>query len=231
MLKEKVEYSANRYFSTMEQFDSEKNFGDISPWIFNFYKGDMVGATIIAEPPMYEKKQEAFMHILNLLSFDKFDYVTISLDTWFTKQPIEDPDFSIAPSESIDREEAIITLGATKDNLEQSMLIYGRNDNGEIFEKEHITDGAGGFEGWMQDMVLKAMNFPVTMEQLIVMAKDNTDIFDDDINKPTSEIINTLKQEWIELLTDNGCMVAFSEACTEFNQLDGYEIVDFREEE
>lgn len=231
MLKEKVEYSANRYFSTMEKFDSEKNFGDISPWIFNFYKGDMIGATIMAEPPNAEEKKEAFMHILNLLTFDKFDYVTISLDTWFTKENKEDVDFSIAPSESINKEEAIITLGATKDALEQSMLIYGRNDNGEIYEKEHITDSAVGFDGWMQEIILKAMNFPLTMEQLVLVAKDDTKIFDDVSDMPMSQILNNLKQEWINFLTQNNCMVAFSDVCTTFSELDGYEIVDFREEE
>lgn len=231
MLKEKVEYSANRYFSTMEKFDSEKNFGDISPWIFNFYKGDMIGATIMAEPPHADQKEEAFMHILNLLTFDKFDYVTISLDTWFTKQPADDPDFSIAPSESLDREEAIITLGATRDELEESMLIYGRDDNGCIYEKEHIKTGMGSFDGWMQEMVLKAMNFPLTMEQLVLVAQDDTEIFDDVSDMPMSQIINNLKQEWINLLTQNNCMVAFSDVCTGFSELDGYDIVDFREEE
>ncbi len=229
MLKEKVKYSANRYFDTMEKFDSEKNFGDISPWIFNFYKGNVVGATIMAEPPEIDRKQDAFMHILNLLTFDKFDAVTISMDTWFTKQPADDPDFSIAPSESLDKEEAIITLGATKDELEQSMLIYGRDDNGEIFEKEHILEDASSFEGWMQEIVMRGMNFPVNMETLVHMAKENTEIFKEE-DRPIDEIIVSLKQEWINLLTENGCVVAFSEACTEFNELDGYDIVDFEEE-
>ena len=229
MLKEKVKYSATRYFDNMERFDSEKNFGDISPWIFNFYKGDVIGATIMAEPPEYEKKQEAFMHILNLLTFDKFDCVTISMDTWFTKQPADDPDFSIAPSESLDKEEAIITLGATKDDIKQSMLIYGRDDDGSIYEKEHILEDASSFEGWMQDMVMKGMNFPVNMETLVYMAKENTDIFKGE-DRPIEEIIHALKQEWIDLLTSNGCVVAFSEACTEFENLDGYDIVDFEEE-
>ena len=229
MLKEKVKNSADKYFYTMEKFDSEKNFGEISPWIFNFYKGNVVGATIMAEPPEVERKQDAFMHILNLLTFDKFDCVTISMDTWFTKQSADDPDFSIAPSESLDKEEAIITLGATKDELEQSMLIYGRDDNGVIYEKEHITEGAGSFEGWMQDMVTKGMNFQINMETLVYMAKENTEIFKGE-DRPIDEIILALKQEWIDLLTANGCVVAFSEACTEFNDLDGYDIVDFEEE-
>ena len=230
MLKEKVKYSANRYFDTMEKFDSQKNFGDISPWIFNFYKGDVIGATIMAEPPEYEKKQEAFMHILNLLTFDKFDAVTISMDTWFTKQDVDNPDFSIAPSESLNREEAIITLGATRDELEQSMLIYGRDDNGDIFEKEHIVEDASSFEGWMQEIVTRGMNFPVNMETLVHMAKENTDIFKEE-DRPINEIIFALKQEWIDLVTSNGCVVAFSDACTEFNELDGYDEVVFGEEE
>lgn len=229
MLQEKVRNSADKYFYTMEKFDSEKNFGEISPWIFNFYKGNVVGATIMAEPPEIDRKQDAFMHILNLLTFDKFDAVTISMDTWFTKQPADNPDFSIPPSASLDKEEAIITLGATKDELEQSMLIYGRDDDGSIYEKEHILENASSFEGWMQDMVMKGMNFQVNMETLVYMAKENTDIFKGE-DRPIEEIIHALKQEWIDLLTDNGCVVAFSEACTEFNNLDGYDIVDFEEE-
>lgn len=229
MLQEKVRNSADKYFYTMEKFDSEKNFGEISPWIFNFYKGNVVGATIMAEPPEIDRKQDAFMHILNLLTFDKFDAVTISMDTWFTKQPADNPDFSIPPSASLDKEEAIITLGATKDELEQSMLIYGRDDDGSIYEKEHILENASSFEGWMQDMVMKGMNFQVNMETLVYMAKENTDIFKGE-DRPIEEIIHALKQEWIDLLTDNGCVVAFSEACTEFNDLDGYDIVDFEEE-
>jgi len=230
MLKEKVERSANKYFETMEKFDSEKNFGEISPWIFNFYKGNVVGATIMAEPPEIDRKEDAFMHILNLLTFDKFDCVTISMDTWFTKQEEDNPDLSIAPSECLDKEEAIITLGATKDELEQSMLIYGRDDNGVIYEKEHITEGAGTFEGWMQEMTMKAMNFPINMETLVHMAKEQTDIFKEE-DRPMDEILMGLKQEWIEMLTSNGCMVAFSEACTEFEMLDGWEEVVFGEEE
>ncbi len=229
MLQEKVRNSADKYFYTMEKFDSEKSFGEISPWIFNFYKGNVVGATIMAEPPEIDRKQDAFMHILNLLTFDKFDCVTISMDTWFTKQPADDPDFSIAPSESLDKEEAIITLGATKDDIKQSMLIYGRDDDGSIYEKEHILEDASSFEGWMQDMVMKGMNFPVNMETLVYMAKENTDIFKGE-DRPIEEIIHALKQEWIDLLTSNGCVVAFSEACTEFENLDGYDIVDFEEE-
>lgn len=229
MLQEKVRNSADKYFYTMEKFDSEKNFGEISPWIFNFYKGNVVGATIMAEPPEIDRKQDAFMHILNLLTFDKFDAVTISMDTWFTKQPADNPDFSIPPSASLDKEEAIITLGATKDELEQSMLIYGRDDDGSIYEKEHILENASSFEGWMQDMVMKGMNFQVNMETLVYMAKENTEIFKGE-DRPIEEIIHALKQEWIDLLTDNGCVVAFSEACTEFNDLDGYDIVDFEEE-
>ena len=229
MLQEKVKNSADKYFYTMEKFDSEKNFGEISPWIFNFYKGNVVGATIMAEPPEIDRKQDAFMHILNLLTFDKFDTVTISMDTWFTKQPADDPDFSIAPSESLDKEEAIITLGATKDEMQQSMLIYGRDDNGSIYEKEHIHHEDCSFEGWMQDMVMKGMNFPVNMETLVYMAKENTEIFKGE-DRPIEEIIHALKQEWIDLLTSNGCVVAFSEACTEFENLDGYDIVDFEEE-
>lgn len=229
MLQEKVRNSADKYFYTMEKFDSEKNFGEISPWIFNFYKGNVVGATIMAEPPEIDRKQDAFMHILNLLTFDKFDAVTISMDTWFTKQPADNPDFSIPPSASLDKEEAIITLGATKDELEQSMLIYGRDDDGSIYEKEHILENASSFEGWMQDMVMKGMNFQVNMETLVYMAKENTDIFKGE-DRPIEEIIHALKQEWIDLLTANGCVVAFSEACTEFNDLDGYDIVDFEEE-
>lgn len=229
MLQEKVRNSADKYFYTMEKFDSEKNFGEISPWIFNFYKGNVVGATIMAEPPEIDRKQDAFMHILNLLTFDKFDAVTISMDTWFTKQPADNPDFSIPPSASLDKEEAIITLGATKDELEQSMLIYGRDDDGSIYEKEHILENASSFEGWMQDMVMKGMNFQVNMETLVYMAKENTEIFKGE-DRPIEEIIHALKQEWIDLLTDNGCVVAFSEACTEFNNLDGYDIVDFEEE-
>lgn len=229
MLQEKVRNSADKYFYTMEKFDSEKNFGEISPWIFNFYKGNVVGATIMAEPPEIDRKQDAFMHILNLLTFDKFDAVTISMDTWFTKQPADNPDFSIPPSASLDKEEAIITLGATKDELEQSMLIYGRDDDGSIYEKEHILENASSFEGWMQDMVMKGMNFQVNMETLVYMAKENTDIFKGE-DRPIEEIIHALKQEWIDLLTANGCVVAFSEACTEFNNLDGYDIVDFEEE-
>lgn len=229
MLQEKVRNSADKYFYTMEKFDSEKNFGEISPWIFNFYKGNVVGATIMAEPPEIDRKQDAFMHILNLLTFDKFDAVTISMDTWFTKQPADNPDFSIPPSASLDKEEAIITLGATKDELEQSMLIYGRDDDGSIYEKEHILENASSFEGWMQDMVMKGMNFQVNMETLVYMAKENTEIFKGE-DRPIEEIIHALKQEWIDLLTANGCVVAFSEACTEFNDLDGYDIVDFEEE-
>tara|TARA_Y100000004_G_scaffold173400_1_gene211226 strand:+ start:1326 stop:2015 length:690 start_codon:yes stop_codon:yes gene_type:complete len=229
MLQEKVRNSADKYFYTMEKFDSQRSFGEISPWIFNFYKGNMVGATIMAEPPEIDRKQDAFMHILNLLTFDKFDCVTISMDTWFTKQPADDPDFSIAPSESLDKEEAIITLGATKDDIKQSMLIYGRDDDGGIYEKEHILEDASSFEGWMQDMVMKGMNFPVNMETLVYMAKENTDIFKGE-DRPIEEIIHALKQEWIDLLTSNGCVVAFSEACTEFENLDGYDIVDFEEE-
>lgn len=229
MLQEKVRNSADKYFYTMEKFDSEKNFGEISPWIFNFYKGNVVGATIMAEPPEIDRKQDAFMHILNLLTFDKFDAVTISMDTWFTKQPADNPDFSIPPSASLDKEEAIITLGATKDELEQSMLIYGRDDDGSIYEKEHILENASSFEGWMQDMVMKGMNFQVNMETLVYMAKENTEIFKGE-DRPIEEIIHALKQEWIDLLTANGCVVAFSEACTEFNNLDGYDIVDFEEE-
>jgi len=231
MLKEKVKHSSSKYFETMEVMDSRKNFEDMSPWIFNFYKGDDVGCTIVAQPPEFDKKQEAFMHILNLLTFDKFDYVTVSLDTWFVKQDKDNPNFNIRPSESLEREEAIITLGASSDELEQAMLIYGRNDNGKIYEKEHITEGSSNFEGWMQEVILKAMNFPVTMEELVVMAKNNTEIFDDVKDKPTSELIHNLKQEWINLLTENNCMIAFSESCDSFNELEGYEAIYINGEE
>ena len=156
MLKEKIVRSSNRYFETMEMLDSKKDFGEISPWIFNFYKGNVIGATIMAEPPSQKQKQEACMHILNLLSFDKFDTVTISMDTYFTKQSKEDfeddSDTDVMPSESPNREEAIITIGATKNDIDQSMLVYGRNDDGSVYEKEHITEqGVSG--GWMQELM------------------------------------------------------------------------------
>jgi hypothetical protein len=81
----------------------------------------------------------------------------------------------------------------------------------------------------MQEIVMRGMNFPVNMETLVHMAKENTEIFKEE-DRPINEIIVALKQEWINLLTANGCVVAFSEACTEFNDLDGYDIVDFEEE-
>jgi len=231
MLKETIERSAVKYFETMEKFDSEQNFGESSPWIFNFYKGNLIGATIMAEPPHPDDKEEAFKHILNLLTFDKFDMVTINMDSWLAKQEMkdgEDVPFE-RPSEAIDREECIITLGATKSEIEQSMMIYGRNDDGTIYEKEHIVGGS--FEGWMQEMVQTAMNFQINMETLVYMAMESTDIFDDVKEKGMPEILRGLKEEWINLLTSNNCMVAFSDVVTEFNDLDGYDIVDFGEQE
>lgn len=229
MLLDTIEKSANRYFETMERFDSNQSFGDCSPWIFNFYKGKVIGATIIAHPPHEDDKEQAFQHILNLLTFDKFDMVTINMDTWMMKTPQDDPDFDTRPSEALDREEAIVTLGATADEIEQSMMIYGRNDDGSIYEKEHIVGGT--FDGWMQQAVKQAMNFQINMETLVYMAMESTDIFDDVKETPMSEIIRNLKQEWINLLTSNDCMVAFSEVTSSFNDLDGYDIVDFSEEE
>lgn len=234
MLKEKIITSSNRYFETMEKFESNRDFGDMSPWIFNFYKGNVIGATIMAEPPSQKEKQEACMHILNLLAFDKFDAVTISVDTYFTKQSKEDfedngaPD--LMPSESLDRQEAIVTIGATKNDIDQSMLIYGRNDDGSIYEKEHITDqGIAG--GWMQELLHKAMRFDISMEQMIRFARSETDIFKEDEGIEDEVLFNNLKQEWIDLLTEARCIIAFSEVTTSFNDLDGYSIVDFSEEE
>lgn len=234
MLKEKIITSSNRYFETMEKFESNRDFGDMSPWIFNFYKGNVIGATIMAEPPSQKEKQEACMHILNLLAFDKFDAVTISVDTYFTKQSKEDfedngaPD--LMPSESLDRQEAIVTIGATKNDIDQAMLIYGRNDDGSIYEKEHITDqGVAG--GWMQELLHKAMRFDISMEQMIRFARSETDIFKEDEGVEDEVLFNNLKQEWIDLLTEARCIIAFSEVTTSFNDLDGYSIVDFSEEE
>ncbi len=232
MLKEKIIRSSNRYFETMEKFESDKDFGDMSPWIFNFYKGNVIGATIMAEPPSQKEKQQACMHILNLLSFDKFDVVTISMDTYFTKQSTEDFEDNglkdVMPSESPNREEAIITIGATKNDIDQSMLVYGRNDDGSVYEKEHITDqGTSG--GWMQELLLKNMNMDITMEQLIKFARSETDIFDGDEDVEDEVLINNIKQEWIDMLTENDCVVAFSEVTTSFNDLNGYSIVDFSE--
>ena len=232
MLKEKIVRSSNRYFETMEMLDSKKDFGDISPWIFNFYKGNVIGATIMAEPPSQKQKQEACMHILNLLSFDKFDTVTISMDTYFTKQSKEDfeddSDTNVMPSESPNREEAIITIGATKNDIDQSMLVYGRNDDGSVYEKEHITEqGVSG--GWMQELLFKSMRMDITMEQMIRFARSETDIFDEDEGVEDEVLINNIKQEWIDLLTQSDCIVAFSEVTTSFNDLDGYSIVDLSE--
>jgi hypothetical protein len=216
----------------MEMLDSKKDFGDISPWIFNFYKGNVIGATIMAEPPSQKQKQEACMHILNLLSFDKFDTVTISMDTYFTKQSKEDfeddSDTNVMPSESPNREEAIITIGATKNDIDQSMLVYGRNDDGSVYEKEHITEqGVSG--GWMQELLFKSMRMDITMEQMIRFARSETDIFDEDEGVEDEVLINNIKQEWIDLLTQSDCIVAFSEVTTSFNDLDGYSIVDLSE--
>lgn len=232
MLKEKIVRSSNRYFETMEMLDSKKDFGEISPWIFNFYKGNVIGATIMAEPPSQKQKQEACMHILNLLSFDKFDTVTISMDTYFTKQSKEDfeddSDTNVMPSESPNREEAIITIGATKNDIDQSMLVYGRNDDGSVYEKEHITEqGTSG--GWMQELLFKSMRMDITMEQMIRFARSETDIFDEDEGVEDEVLINNIKQEWIDLLTQSDCVVAFSEVTTSFNDLDGYSIVDLSE--
>lgn len=232
MLKEKIVNSSTKYFETMEKLDSAKDFGEMSPWIFNFYKGNVIGATIMAEPPSQEQKQEACLHILNLLSFDKFDAVTISMDTYFTKQDKEDFDNGntpdIMPSESPNREEAIITIGATKNDIDQSMLVYGRDDNGDIYEKEHITEqGTSG--GWMQELLWKCMRMDITMEQMIRFARSETDIFDDDEDVEDEVLINNIKQEWIDLLTQSDCIVAFSEVTTSFNDLDGYSIVDLSE--
>jgi hypothetical protein len=232
MLKEKIVESSNKYFETMEMLDSKKDFGDISPWIFNFYKGNVIGATIMAEPPSQKQKQEACMHILNLLSFDKFDTVTISMDTYFTKQSKEDfendSDTDVMPSESPNREEAIITIGATKNDIDQSMLVYGRNDDGSVYEKEHITEqGVSG--GWMQELLFKCMRMDITMEQMIRFARSETDIFDEDEDVEDEVLINNIKQEWIDLLTQSDCIVAFSEVTTSFNDLDGYSIVDLSE--
>ena len=232
MLKEKIVRSSNRYFETMEMLDSKKDFGEISPWIFNFYKGNVIGATIMAEPPSQKQKQEACMHILNLLSFDKFDTVTISMDTYFTKQSKEDfeddSDTNVMPSESPNREEAIITIGATKNDIDQSMLVYGRNDDGSVYEKEHITEqGVSG--GWMQELLFKSMRMDITMEQMIRFARSETDIFDEDEGVEDEVLINNIKQEWIDLLTQSDCVVAFSEVTTSFNDLDGYSIVDLSE--
>lgn len=232
MLKEKIVRSSNRYFETMEMLDSKKDFGEISPWIFNFYKGNVIGATIMAEPPSQKQKQEACMHILNLLSFDKFDTVTISMDTYFTKQSKEDfeddSDTDVMPSESPNREEAIITIGATKNDIDQSMLVYGRNDDGSVYEKEHITEqGTSG--GWMQELLFKSMRMDITMEQMIRFARSETDIFDEDEGVEDEVLINNIKQEWIDLLTQSDCVVAFSEVTTSFNDLDGYSIVDLSE--
>ena len=232
MLKEKIVRSSNRYFETMEMLDSKKDFGEISPWIFNFYKGNVIGATIMAEPPSQKQKQEACMHILNLLSFDKFDTVTISMDTYFTKQSKEDfeddSDTDVMPSESPNREEAIITIGATKNDIDQSMLVYGRNDDGSVYEKEHITEqGVSG--GWMQELLFKSMRMDITMEQMIRFARSETDIFDEDEGVEDEVLINNIKQEWIDLLTQSDCIVAFSEVTTSFNDLDGYSIVDLSE--
>jgi hypothetical protein len=232
MLKEKIVRSSNKYFDTMEQFESAKDFGDMSPWIFNFYKGNVIGATIMAEPPSQEQKQEACMHILNLLSFDKFDTVTISMDTYLTKQSKKDFDENghqdLMPSQSPDREEAIITIGATKNDIDQSMLIYGRNDDGSIYEKEHITE-QGASNGWMQELLFRAMRMDITMEQMIRFARSETDIFDEDEGVEDQVLINNIKQEWIDLLTQSDCVVAFSEVTTSFNDLDGYSIVDLSE--
>ena len=75
------------------------------------------------------------------------------------------------------------------------------------------------------------MNFQINMETLVYMAMESTDIFDDVKEKGMPEILRGLKEEWINLLTSNNCMVAFSDVVTEFNDLDGYDIVDFGEQE
>ena len=132
------------------------------------------------------------------------------------------------PSESPNREEAIITIGATKNDIDQSMLVYGRNDDGSVYEKEHITEqGVSG--GWMQELLFKSMRMDITMEQMIRFARSETDIFDEDEGVEDEVLINNIKQEWIDLLTQSDCIVAFSEVTTSFNDLDGYSIVDLSE--
>lgn len=119
---------------------------------------------------------------------------------------------------------------ATKNDIDQAMLIYGRNDDGSIYEKEHITDqGVAG--GWMQELLHKAMRFDISMEQMIKFARSETDIFKEDEGVEDEVLFNNLKQEWIDLLTEARCIIAFSEVTTSFNDLDGYSIVDFSEEE
>ena len=200
MLKDKVIQSASSYFRTMEQFDRSKSFGDSTPWIFNFYKGEFIGATIIANPPNADNKESAFFHILNLLTFDKFDMVTINIDTYFTTQSKE-KEFTTPPSQSVDRQEAIISIGATKNGLEQSMLVYGRDDNGVVYEKEIVNEGVG--EGWMTTYLEKIMSMPLSIEQMIHVGREQTDIFDDDADKSNQELVEEIKQEWIDLLTEN----------------------------
>lgn len=237
MLKEKVQNGAKRYFEALKEIDDRKSFDDMSPWIFNFYKGDMIGANIMASPPDIDKKQTAFFHIMNLTTFDKFDYVTVSLDTWFTK--IQKEDFKGFESEDtpvrdrLDKEEAIMTLGADRfGNIEQSMIIYGRKDNGEIYIKEEVPmNDADPFDGWMKNIMTNLMSTDLPLSTVINIARKETEIFDGAEDKSMYELIKQVKEEWIDLLTSNNCQVAFGPSCSVFNDLDGYEEVHLDREE
>ena len=236
MLKEKVQDGAKKYFESLRRIDNSKTFEDMSPWVFNFYKGDMIGANVMALPPNIDKKQTAFFHIMNLTTFDKFDYVTISMDTWFTK--VDKDDFEEYKNDDtpirdrLDKEEAIMTLGADRyGNLEQSMIIYGRKDNGEIYIKEEVGMDADPFDGWMKDIMTKLMSAEIPLSKVVNLAMEETDIFKGHEDKSMYEIIKQIKEEWINLVTSNDCQVAFSPACSVFNDLDGYEEIYIKDDE
>lgn len=125
---------------------------DMTPVIYFFDENDT--PLLIVHLPNQEDDQRMKMmsHFLTtpLINLLPIQAVSVCQDVWFTKidkdtvgevnsiDELAENENYVRPSESIDREQAIMTLVIDRDKKGiWSMLEYGRDDKGNIFTKDH----------------------------------------------------------------------------------------------
>ena len=167
-----ADVSSRNAMDYLQDLDSETL--DMSPMIHFFTEDYESPIMVIQLPPSSEDKRELMFHhmfavpFINLLPIRA---VSIVQDTWFTKAE-KGEEINVRPSESIDREQGLVTLVIKDDDTGVfNMREYGRDDNGIIYTKD-VTNTE--IENWSDEE--SHASWVVPMMQAGFHAKENQDI-------------------------------------------------------
>lgn len=159
----------------LRDLDSEQY--DFNPMIHLFSEEKEQPIMVLQLPPMRtdDQKEKMFLHMFALpfISLLPVEVVSVCQDTWFNKIEKSDDDEinnrnlqnAVRPSESIDRESALMTLVVNSDKTGiWHMNEYGRDDKGYLFSKKvHLNEIADwenedGHASWIVPMILSGLS-------------------------------------------------------------------------